>query len=68
MPRAHRAQAAIVRANETIFLNMRRNPAVVTKAVLAKLGICSEAVFPPLAKLEPGERESILDSLPTFGI
>jgi len=68
MPRAHRAQAAIVRANETIFLNMRRNPAVVTKAVLAKLGICSEAVFPPLAKLEPGERKSILDSLPTFGI
>jgi len=68
MPRARHAQAVIVRANDTIFLNMRRNPAVVTKAVLAKIGICSEAVFPPLARLEPGERQSILDSLPTFGI
>jgi 4-hydroxy-tetrahydrodipicolinate synthase len=64
--RARRAQSEIVRANELLFLGMRRNPAIITKVILASLGICGEAVFPPLSPLDALEKCSILDALASF--
>lgn len=59
------AQAAIVRAN---FVFFRANPAAAAKAVLAHLGICGEAMFPPFAPLDPDVKQAMIDALPSFAI
>ena len=66
--RARRAQAEIVRAVDGLFRSTPRNPATVTKVILARLGLCGEAVFPPLDPLAGSEKRQILEQLPSLGI
>ncbi|MBX3576653.1 MAG: dihydrodipicolinate synthase family protein [Rhizobiaceae bacterium] len=68
LPAARRAQAEIVRANASLFFAYPRNAAAVTKAILAHLGICGEAVFSPVAPLSDAERRAIIERLPSLGI
>lgn len=65
---ARTAQAEIVRANAVLFFAYQRNAASVTKAILAHLEICGDAVFAPLSRLEEHERRDIIGQLPSLGI
>jgi 4-hydroxy-tetrahydrodipicolinate synthase len=65
---ARRAQARIVRVVDALFRSTPRNAATITKAILARFGVCGEDVFPPLDRLTEGERRQVLDQLPSLGI
>jgi 4-hydroxy-tetrahydrodipicolinate synthase len=68
MARAQRGQAAIARANDATFFAVPRNAAATAKVVLAALGVCGEATFPPVAGLTPSERERVVNRLPELGL
>lgn len=67
MARAREAQAAIVRANAATFFAVPRNAAAIAKVVLAALGVCGEATFPPIAPLAPEERARVHNGLAELG-
>lgn len=68
MTKARAGQVAIARANAATFFAVPRNAAATAKVVLAAVGVCGEATFPPVAGLTAAERERVRGKLPEIGI
>jgi 4-hydroxy-tetrahydrodipicolinate synthase len=68
MARARAGQSAIGRVNAATFFALPRNAASITKAVLAALGICGEATFPPVAPLTAAESDVVRRNFAALGL
>lgn len=68
MTKARAAQAAIAHANAATFFAVSRNAAATAKSVLAAVGVCGEATFPPVMRLTAAERERVRSQLPEIGL
>jgi hypothetical protein len=54
--------------NAATFFALPRNAASITKAVLAALGICGEATFPPVAPLTAAESDVVRRNFAALGL